>query len=415
MDLKHPGAARWLVLALPLLFALLSPEALARRTQVDFGLDNNANNTNGEAWTISGTQCTTSTTAPASCLLDFTTIANSGPVSIGFNVNIAGTKYTQLIVNKNGTVTFVTGLTAFVAATDFTDLTNNVVGLNNPFVAAFYPNNPLDIPAATGPEQLGFAGGAEYGRGTANPAGTDNGNPADLSHNVAAFKATWAENQGTDSSGNPLIENPVITRIVIYNTSATGADGDFDVRMEYGLSDGTTYNGGSGKNGIVGLRLGSDASQVIVSASSGTPTLVSSDTDYYYHFCSGQLSAAPCTQTVVDTDGDGIPDSRDNCPNVANPDQKDTDGDGVGDACDNCPNVANPTQDPNACKPPPPQRCDVDRDGDVDARDVAAIVNSLGKKVAANDPRDANGNLRVDVFDALICAERCTRKFCAVK
>jgi hypothetical protein len=39
----------------------------------------------------------------------------------------------------------------------------------------------------------------------------------------------------------------------------------------------------------------------------------------------------------ADADGDGIPDLVDNCPNVANPDQKDTDGDGVGDACDTAP------------------------------------------------------------------------------
>ena len=45
-----------------------------------------------------------------------------------------------------------------------------------------------------------------------------------------------------------------------------------------------------------------------------------------------------------DIDGDGIPNSQDNCPCVANSDQLDSDGDGVGNACDNCPNTPNPDQ-----------------------------------------------------------------------
>ncbi|MGX9728877.1 MAG: thrombospondin type 3 repeat-containing protein [Candidatus Electronema sp. VV] len=65
-----------------------------------------------------------------------------------------------------------------------------------------------------------------------------------------------------------------------------------------------------------------------------------------------KFAAAP-----VDTDGDGIVDSTDNCPLVANANQKNTDGDTLGDACDtdddndavldasdNCPLVANPDQ-----------------------------------------------------------------------
>lgn len=58
-----------------------------------------------------------------------------------------------------------------------------------------------------------------------------------------------------------------------------------------------------------------------------------------------------------DTDGDGVANTADNCPGIANANQLDTDGDGTGDACDsdddqdtvadgadNCPLVSNPDQ-----------------------------------------------------------------------
>jgi hypothetical protein len=50
------------------------------------------------------------------------------------------------------------------------------------------------------------------------------------------------------------------------------------------------------------------------------------------------------TAAAPDQDGDGVPDSIDNCPSVANPTQADSDTDGFGDACDNCPLVANAEQ-----------------------------------------------------------------------
>ncbi len=39
-----------------------------------------------------------------------------------------------------------------------------------------------------------------------------------------------------------------------------------------------------------------------------------------------------------DADNDGLINSRDNCPNISNPDQTDSDSDGIGDLCDTCPN-----------------------------------------------------------------------------
>lgn len=82
--------------------------------------------------------------------------------------------------------------------------------------------------------------------------------------------------------------------------------------------------------------------------------------------CQGDLECIDglCSEgddSIVDTDGDGIPDDQDNCPEVPNPLQIDSVGDGVGDACrpasgddsdgdgvpddeDNCPDVSNPSQ-----------------------------------------------------------------------
>lgn len=83
--------------------------------------------------------------------------------------------------------------------------------------------------------------------------------------------------------------------------------------------------------------------------------------------------------TLIDTDGDFVPDLLDNCPYVQNWFQEDADGDGIGDACDNCPNTYNPDQTDadgdgigDAC-----EFCegDFDNDGDVDGSDLASFVS----------------------------------------
>ncbi len=51
-------------------------------------------------------------------------------------------------------------------------------------------------------------------------------------------------------------------------------------------------------------------------------------------------SDAPGEASMMDSDGDGVPDNVDNCPHKANPDQHDEDRDGIGDVCDLCPQVA---------------------------------------------------------------------------
>jgi len=62
-----------------------------------------------------------------------------------------------------------------------------------------------------------------------------------------------------------------------------------------------------------------------------------------------------CEATGPDSDGDGVPDEFDNCPETPNFDQADSDLDGVGNVCDNCPSNFNPAQGD----------CDNDGSGDV--------------------------------------------------
>lgn len=69
---------------------------------------------------------------------------------------------------------------------------------------------------------------------------------------------------------------------------------------------------------------------------------------------------SPTPPPPTDTDGDGVIDANDNCPAIANADQRDHDGDGKGDVCDLCPHLADAT-DPDgdgdgvgdACDPRP--------------------------------------------------------------
>jgi hypothetical protein len=95
----------------------------------------------------------------------------------------------------------------------------------------------------------------------------------------------------------------------------------------------------------------------------------------------GRSQQAALVET--DTDGDGVPDSRDNCMAVRNADQKDSDGDGYGDACDG----------------------DANNDGAVNALDLALLRAQFGQRGEALRG-DLNGDGVVNALDLALLQRR---------
>jgi Thrombospondin type 3 repeat len=107
--------------------------------------------------------------------------------------------------------------------------------------------------------------------------------------------------------------------------------------------------------------------------------------------------------TTSDSDGDGVPDDQDNCPDAANPDQADADDDGIGDFCepdgdedgvaddtDNCVSTPNSDQQ-DTDGDGAGDACDADDDGDGVA-DSADNCSLIGNADQADFDSDGQGD-----------------------
>lgn len=103
---------------------------------------------------------------------------------------------------------------------------------------------------------------------------------------------------------------------------------------------------------------------------------------------SGSIDSTTYTTTtmIVDTDGDGIVDTLDNCPADFNPGQEDANSNGIGDVCDGCCVAAG----------------DANNSGTVNIADVTFLIARIfagGQAPGCCEEGDANGSGSVNIAD----------------
>ncbi|HOG45479.1 MAG TPA: PKD domain-containing protein [Anaerolineae bacterium] len=167
---------------------------------------------------------------------------------------------------------------------------------------------PVSHTYADGPSQPGIVVQLRNPDGTGFAAGTKSITVKDVAPTIALDGAASADIGASYALTLGTISDP-------------GSDTVVEWLVHWGDSNSNSYpSGGAVSHVYAG------------GPSSATITVDLRDEDGW-HTGAGSKTISVGGTGETDSDGDGVPDSGDNCPAVANPEQTDTDGDGVGDAC----------------------------------------------------------------------------------
>lgn len=228
----RPGIGTYLTSLCALSLLMAGAQTQAGQTEIDFNADGFTNASPGSGQYFS---------AANSHVLALAGDGTSGPISLGFNVTIAGITYSSIFVNENGIVSFGAGLPSgsFSAAADFAALESQIAA---PFIAASYANLQTVNGASVFDFGSGTARAVLYQTGLADPlggTGDPNGHvPGAVATLPSAFSIVWSDgSQGTT----------FMSQLILYSIDNTS--GSFAFRMRYGSP-------ALGQNAVIGALAG---------------------------------------------------------------------------------------------------------------------------------------------------------------
>lgn len=182
---------------------------------------------------------------------------------------------------------------------------------------------------------------------------------------------------------------------IAWDASATATQGINIVQStDKGITFGPAQNisSGIGSSGSITTQLATLGNNVLILWHAYTPT----GSDVYF------AKSNNLPPPITDSDGDGVADVDDNCPDTPNADQSDQNNNGIGDACDNVTPICADMTDAGNLWPPnhKMKSIDVSLDAtDADGDSLFFTILSVFQDEPVNDSGDGNTSPDAEIID----------------